>query len=96
MARACSGQIFRRLHVEIFWKNGQLTPANTLVISNTRMPARGPSPFVDATDARHLRFTGLHIRGRAGTATVPRTRVRALLGAMLEVAGSSQPPKVIQ
>ena len=32
-----------------------LTPANTLVISRTLMPARGPSLWLFAIDARHLR-----------------------------------------
>jgi hypothetical protein len=32
-----------------------LTPANTLVISNTRRPPSGPSPLFGATEAKHLR-----------------------------------------
>jgi hypothetical protein len=53
------------------------TPASTLVMSRTLMPASGPSPLVEATEAKHLRRSG---RGAGPTQLRPVLSINEVKG----------------
>jgi hypothetical protein len=54
----CSMAAFGQLCCPIWAQESERTPASTLVISSTLMPASGPSPLVEGTEAKHRRRPG--------------------------------------